>query len=95
MTRLIGSEQSRMISPPVFVEPVNATLSTPGCLTRYAPAVGPSPGTMLIAPGGKPTSPASSAIRNTLSGVCGSGFKTTGQPAASAGDSFHVAISKG
>ena len=43
-----------MISPPVFVEPVNATLSTPGCLTRYAPVVGPSPGTMLIAPGGKP-----------------------------------------
>ena len=32
--RLIGSEQSRMISPPVFVEPVKATLSTPGCLTR-------------------------------------------------------------
>ena len=52
-----------------LVEPVNATLSTPGCLTRYAPAVGPSPGTMLIAPGGKPTSPASSAIRSTLSGV--------------------------
>src|ERR1051326_6958378 len=43
-----------MISPPVLVEPVNATLSTPGCLTRYAPVVGPSPGTMLIAPAGKP-----------------------------------------
>ncbi len=33
-----------MISPPVFVEPVNATLSTPGCLTRYEPVVGPVAG---------------------------------------------------
>ena len=84
-----------MISPPVFVEPVNATLSTPGCLTRYAPAPGPSPVTMLIAPAGKPTSVASSATRSTLSGVCGSGFSTTEQPAASAGESFHTAISSG
>ncbi len=29
-----------MISLPVRVEPVKATLSTPGCLTRYAPVVG-------------------------------------------------------
>ncbi len=29
-----------MISLPVRVEPVNATLSTPGCLTRYEPVVG-------------------------------------------------------
>ena len=34
VSRLIGSEQSRMISPPVFVEPVKATLSTPGWRTR-------------------------------------------------------------
>ena len=79
-----------MISPPVAVEPVNATLSTPGCLTRYAPVVGPSPGTMLIAPAGKPTSLASSASRSTLSGVCGSGLRTTVQPAASAGESFQT-----
>ena len=52
--RLIGSEQSRMISPPVLVEPVKATLSTPGCCTRYEPVVGPSPGTTLTTPGGKP-----------------------------------------
>src|SRR3954467_10275448 len=93
--RLIGSEHSRMISPPVLVDPVNATLSTPGCLTRYAPVVGPSPGTMLITPGGKPTSAASSATRSAVNGVCGSGFRTTVQPAASAGASFHVAIISG
>ena len=84
-----------MISAPVFVEPVNATLSTPGCRTRYAPVVGPSPGTMLIAPFGKPASAASSAMRRAVSGVCGSGFSTTVQPAASAGASFHVAIISG
>ena len=39
-----------MICAPVAVEPVNATLSMPGCLTRYAPVVGPSPATMLITP---------------------------------------------
>ena len=84
-----------MISPPVLVEPVNATLSTPGCRTRYAPVVGPSPGTMLTTPAGKPTSVASSASRSAESGVCGSGFSTTVHPAASAGASFQVAISSG
>ena len=50
---------------------------------------------MLIAPAGKPTSAASSAIRSTLSGVCGSGLRTTAQPAASAGESFQTDISSG
>ena len=84
-----------MISPPVLVEPVNATLSTPGCWTRYEPVVGPSPGTTLITPGGKPTSTASSASRSAVSGVWGSGFSTIVQPAASAGASFHVVIRNG
>ena len=84
-----------MISPPVLVEPVNATLSTPGCRTRYAPVVGPSPGTTLIVPAGKPTSAASSASRMAVSGVWGSGFNTTEQPAASAGASFQVDIISG
>ena len=95
VTRLIGSEASRMISPPVFVEPVKAILSTPGCLTRYEPVVGPSPGTTLTTPAGKPTSAASSAIRSADSGVDGSGFSTIVQPAASAGASFQVVIIAG
>jgi hypothetical protein len=94
-TRFTVSAQSRMISPPVFVEPVKATLSTSGCLTRCAPVVGPSPGTMLIVPSGKPTSEASSAIRSAVRGVAGSGLRTTVQPAASAGASFHVDIISG
>ena len=84
-----------MISAPVAVEPVNATLSTPGCLTRCAPTVGPGPGTTLIVPGGKPTSLASSASRSAESGVAESGFSTIVQPAASAGASFQVVIISG
>ena len=84
-----------MISPPVSVEPVKAILSTPGCFTRYAPVVFPGPGTMLTAPGGKPTSLASSPSRSAVSGVAESGFSTTGHPAASAGASFQVVIING
>ena len=51
MTRFSGSPASRMISAPVFVEPVNATLSTPGWRTRYAPTVGPSRGNDVDRPG--------------------------------------------
>jgi hypothetical protein len=79
-----------MTSTPDLVEPVKATMSTPSCRTRWAPVVGPSPGTTLTTPAGTPTSPASSARRNALSGVAGSGFRTTVHPAASAGASFHV-----
>jgi hypothetical protein len=90
-TRFTGSAQRRMISEPVAVDPVNATLSTPSWRTRCAPVVGPSPGTTLTTPGGMPTSAASSAIRSAVSGVAASGFRTTVQPAASAGASFHEA----
>ena len=48
-----------------------------------------------MAPGGNPTSVASSAIRSTLSGVCGSGLRTTAQPAASAGASDMIAMKVG
>ena len=84
-----------MICAPVSVEPVNAILSTPGCLTRWVPIVFPGPGTTLSEPGGKPTSLASSAMRSALSGVCESGLRTIEQPAASAGASFQVVIISG
>jgi hypothetical protein len=48
-----------------------------------------------MAPGGKPTSAASSAMRSALSGVAESGLRTTVQPAASAGASFQVVIISG
>ena len=50
---------------------------------------------MLITPGGKPASRASSPSRNADSGVCSAGLSTTVQPAASAGASFHDASISG
>ena len=95
VTRLIGSAHRRMISPPVAVEPVNATFCIPGCATRWLPTVGPSAGRTLTTPGGNPTSTASSASQSAESGVRGSGLSTVVQPAASAGASFHAAIISG
>ena len=92
---MTGSAASRITSLPERVDPVNDTLSTPGWATRYAPVVGPSPGTTLTTPGGIPTSTASSAIRSAVRGVAGSGLRTTVHPAASAGESFQPAIITG
>ena len=84
-----------MISPPVAVEPVKATLSTPGWRHEVRAGGRAVARDDVDAPGGKPTSVASSAIRSADSGVAGSGLSTTAQPAASAGASFHVAIISG
>src|SRR2546422_369503 len=54
---------SRMISWPVVVSPVNATLPMPGWAAIAAPAVPPGPVTTLTTPGGKPASRASSPRR--------------------------------
>src|SRR5438552_3366470 len=52
VSRLPVPASSAMIALPTSVEPVKATLSTPGCLTSSAP-VRPSPVTMLTTPGGR------------------------------------------
>ena len=83
------------ISLPTSVDPVKATLSTSGCAAKAAPAVSPYPGTMLTTPSGKPASANSSPRRKAESGVCSAGLSTTVQPDASAGPSFHAAISSG
>ena len=61
-------EASRMISWPVVVSPVNATLPTPGCAAIDAPADPPGPVTTLRTPGGMPASSASSPSRIAVSG---------------------------
>ena len=83
------------ISLPTSVEPVNAILSTSSCAASAAPAVSPNPVTTFTTPSGKPASCNSSPSRNAVSGVCSAGFSTTVFPAASAGPSFHAAISNG
>ena len=55
-TRFSVSVAALLMSLPTSVEPVKATLSTPGCATSAAPAVSPRPVRMLTTPGGKPAS---------------------------------------
>ena len=86
---------ARTIILPTSVEPVNAILSTPGWAANAAPAVSPRPVTTLSTPAGRPASRHSSARRSADSGVCSAGLSTTVQPVASAGPSFHDAISSG
>ena len=85
---------SRWIAFPTSVEPVNAILSTPACLTSAAPAR-PSPVTMFTTPGGSSAWRHTSAKRSAVSGVVSAGFSTTVFPAASAGAIFHASISSG
>ena len=83
------------MSLPTSVEPVNATLSIPGCAASAAPAVSPKPVMMFTTPLGNPASWISSPSRRADSGVSSAGFNTTVQPVASAGPSFHAAIKNG
>ena len=84
-----------MMILPTSALPVNAILSTSGCSTIAAPAVSPTPVTMLTTPGGSPASAKLDASASTVSGVCSAGFSTIVQPAQIAGASFHAAISSG
>ncbi len=86
---------SRMISWPVVVSPVKATLPTPGCAAIAAPAEPPGPVTTLTTPGGKPASRASSPRRIAVSGVQLAGLRMHVLPAARAGPSFQLAMFMG
>ncbi len=94
-TRLRFPAAALTMSLPTSVDPVNATLSTPGCSARAAPAVSPKPVTMLTTPSGMPDSAMSSPKRNADKGVCSAGLRTIVHPAASAGASFQAAIMSG
>ena len=94
VTRFSALPALAPISRPTAVDPVNAILSTPGWSTSAAP-VSPSPVTTFSTPAGMPASSASSPRRSAVSGVCSAGLSTTVQPAASAGETFHDAISSG
>src|ERR671918_84765 len=82
------------IALPTSVEPVKATLSTPGCLTSSAPAR-PSPVTMLTTPGGSSAWRRTSQKRSAVRGVVSAGFRTTVFPAASAGAIFQESMRSG
>ena len=95
VTRLIESAAAFKMILPTAALPVNAILFTSGWMTSGAPAVSPYPVMMFTTPAGTPTSWNQLAISNAVSGVCSAGFSTQVQPAASAGASFHAAISSG
>src|SRR5246127_1067619 len=95
VTRFNVSAALLTIILPTAALPVNATLSTPGCATRAAPVVSPKPLMMFTTPGGRPTSSNQLANSSAVSGVCSAGLGEQVQPAASAGASFHAAISNG
>jgi hypothetical protein len=89
------ADASRMISCPVVVSPVNATLPMPGCAAMEAPTVPPGPVTTFSTPAGMPASSASSPRRMAVSGVYEAGLSRAVLPAASAGATFHAAIRRG
>ena len=86
---------ARPISLPTDVEPVKATLSTSGCLTRARP-ISPGPVMMLTTPGRQVRLAAHvGEEQRAVSGVELAGLSTTVLPAASAGAIFQASISSG
>ena len=94
VSRLPVPATARWICLPTSVDPVNAILSTPGCDTSAAP-VDPAPVVTFRTPGGSPACWQTSASSSAVSGVVSAGLSTQVLPAASAGASFHAAISSG
>ena len=75
---------------PTAVEPVNASLSTPGWAASARPVSGVDPVTTLNTPGGSPASSNRRASSSVETGVWSEGLTTSVQPAASAGAAFQV-----
>ena len=82
------------MSRPTAVDPVNAILSIPGARTSEEP-VAPSPVRIVTTPGGRSASWQISARSSAVSGVVSAGLRIATLPHASAGASFHAAISSG
>ena len=93
-TRFTVCAAAAAISFPVAVSPVRLTMSTSGCVMSRCPTTPPGPVMTLSTPFGK-MSAAISARRSAESGVMDAGLRTTVQPAASAGQSFQIAIMSG
>ncbi len=83
-----------MMSRPVVVSPVNATLAMRLFEASGLPVSTPKPLTMLMTPGGS-RSPMRSTSTMIEAGVCSAGLRTTQLPAASAGASFQTAMRMG
>src|SRR3546814_20415774 len=80
---------------PISVEPVKVTLRTIGLPVISPPMAPAEPVTPLKMPLGKPARSASSASASAEEGVAVAGFRTNGQPAASAGPALGVILEFG
>src|SRR6266699_438094 len=76
LTRARWSAASFITRMPVAVDPVNATLPTPGWRTSGPPVPEPKPVTTLKTPGGNPASAKSLANSSVDAGVCSEGLTT-------------------
>ena len=95
VTRFTVPAAPRITCCPTSVEPVKPIFVTSGCSISRCPTTEPLPVTMFRTPSGMPASRASSASRNTDSGVSSAGLRTTVLPHASAGPSFQEAMLSG
>ena len=86
LTRLRGARSASF--QPTAPEPVNVIARTRSSSTSTSPSSEAGPTSTFSQPGGSPASVSSSASRSAESGVCEAGFRTTAQPAASAGASL-------
>jgi hypothetical protein len=94
VTGMMFSVAYCMISRPVSVDPVNATLAIRGLVASAWPASPPRPLTTFSTPSGS-RSPTISISFRIDTGVSVAGLSTTALPAASAGASFQAAMSSG
>ena len=86
LTRLRGARSCSF--QPTSPEPVKVIMRTRSSSTSTSPISEAGPTSTLSQPAGRPASSSSSASSNAESGVWEAGFRTTGQPAASAGASL-------
>src|SRR5262249_18532254 len=80
---------------PTSVDPVKPTKRTAGCSHSTLPIADELPVRMLNTPFGTPAFSASATSASAVSGVSLAGLSTTGQPAASAGDTLRGVIEAG
>jgi hypothetical protein len=93
-TRLSRSVASEPTRRPAAVEPVNDTLSMPGCMTRYSLTSRPA-GNTDRTPSGNPASANNDPSHSASSGVSGAGLRIAVHPASSAGTSLLTAMNSG
>ena len=95
VTRLMVPAAPAAIPRPTSVDPVKAIFATSGCSTNRRPHTLPGPTSTLSTPSGRPASSAIRSRRSAVSGVSSAGLRTIVLPAASAGATFHEAITSG